>query len=110
MAGEDVFPPGFCALHWKPASLTDNMRRILQDASIVFLDPDNGVGRTTERHAALAGGAAKTCFHRISVLSTGNRQAWTDNMRRILQDASIVFLDPDNGVGRTTERHAALAG
>jgi hypothetical protein len=40
---------------------------------------------------------------------TGNRRGWADNMRKILQDASIVFLDPDNGVGPTTERHATTA-
>ncbi len=52
---------------------------------------------------------AKTRFHRVPVPSTGTRRAWTDNMRRTLQDASVVFLDPDNGVGPVTERHAPPA-
>jgi hypothetical protein len=50
----------------------------------------------------------KTYFHRVPVPSTGNRQAWASDMRRALQETSIVFLDPDNGVGRASERHATL--
>jgi hypothetical protein len=44
----------------------------------------------------------KTRFHRVPVPSTGNRQAWASDMGRALQEASIIFLDPDNGVGRTS--------
>jgi hypothetical protein len=50
-----------------------------------------------------------TCFHRAPMASRGNRQAWSDDMRRKLEDASIIFLDPDNGVGGATERHATFA-
>jgi hypothetical protein len=52
---------------------------------------------------------AKTCFHRVPMPGTGNRHSWADNMRKILHDASIVFLDPDNGVGLASERHATIA-
>jgi hypothetical protein len=52
---------------------------------------------------------AKTRFHRVPMADTGNRRGWADNMRKTLQDASIVFLDPDNGVGPATERHATIA-
>jgi hypothetical protein len=51
----------------------------------------------------------KTRFHRVPVPSTGNRQAWACDMVKALQEASIIFLDPDNCVGRASERHATIA-
>ena len=51
----------------------------------------------------------KTRFHRIPVPSTGNRQVWASDMKRTLQEASIIFLDPDNGIGNASERHATVA-
>ena len=52
---------------------------------------------------------AKTCFHRIPVPATGNRHTWASDMREALKSANIVFLDPDNGLGYATERHATAA-
>ena len=50
-----------------------------------------------------------TCFHRTPVPPRGSRQAWSDDMRRSLEHTSIIFLDPDNGVGGETERHSTVA-
>ena len=51
----------------------------------------------------------KTRFHRIPVPPAGSRGAWANNMVIALQEASIVFLDPDNGLGAASERHATVA-
>jgi hypothetical protein len=50
----------------------------------------------------------KTRFHRTPVPSAGNRRFWTRDMRAELQGASIIFLDPDNGVGNASERHTTV--
>jgi hypothetical protein len=50
-----------------------------------------------------------TRFHRIPVPRAGDRASWASNMTTALQDASIVFLDPDNGVGNASEQHATVA-
>jgi hypothetical protein len=50
----------------------------------------------------------KTRFHRIPVPSTGSRRSWAVDMHTVLQEASIIFLDPDNGVG-STEKHTTVA-
>jgi len=51
----------------------------------------------------------ETRFHRVPVPPSGSREAWASNMVGVLQEADIVFLDPDNGVGKESERHATLA-
>jgi hypothetical protein len=51
----------------------------------------------------------KTRFHHVPVPSAGNRDSWASNMKTALREASIVFLDPDNGVGDASERHATVA-
>ncbi len=48
-----------------------------------------------------------TLFHRVPVPSR-NRQAWAVDMKSALQGASIIFLDPDNGVGSASERHTTI--
>lgn len=50
-----------------------------------------------------------TKFHRAAVDSTGDRTAWVHEMTTALRSASIVFLDPDNGIGKATEQHATMA-
>ena len=50
-----------------------------------------------------------TRFHRIPVPRAGSRASWAGNMTAALQDASIVFLDPDNGVGNASVKHATVA-
>jgi hypothetical protein len=50
----------------------------------------------------------KTRFHRLPVPPTRNRPSWAIDMKNTLQEASIVFLDPDNGVGAASERHTTV--
>ncbi len=50
-----------------------------------------------------------TRFHRIRVPFAKNRQSWTADMKSMLREASIIFLDPDNGLGRVTKRHTTVA-
>lgn len=49
----------------------------------------------------------KTKFHRVPVPTRRNRQSWAVEMKRALQFATIIFLDPDNGLG-SSGRHATL--
>lgn len=49
----------------------------------------------------------KTRFHRIPVPSR-NRQSWAADMKSTLQEASIIFLDPDNGIGSADDRHTTV--
>ena len=50
----------------------------------------------------------RTLFHRVPVPSLRNRQAWADGMKNTLQGSSIIFLDPDNGIGSASERHTTV--
>jgi hypothetical protein len=50
-----------------------------------------------------------TRFHRIPVPRAGSRASWASFMTAALQSAGIVFLDPDNGVGKASEQHATAA-
>lgn len=50
----------------------------------------------------------KTRFHRIPVPPMGIRHSWVIDMKVVLQGASIIFLDPDNGVGRVSKRHTTI--
>jgi len=47
-------------------------------------------------------------FHRAPMPSRLERGAWGTLKRRALDSANIIFLDPDNGVGAETEKHATL--
>jgi hypothetical protein len=49
-----------------------------------------------------------TLFHRDPVSQRG-RQAWTETMLADLEAADLVFLDPDNGIGNQSTKHATLA-
>jgi hypothetical protein len=51
----------------------------------------------------------KALFHHVPVPPAGSREAWTGNMVAALREAGIVFLDPDNGVGNASQRHATVA-
>lgn len=51
----------------------------------------------------------ETRFHRVPVPPSGSREAWANNMVGVLREADIVFLDPDNGVGKESERHSTIA-
>lgn len=48
-------------------------------------------------------------FHREPMPSRAGRGAWGLRKRAALNGADIVFLDPDNGVGRETEKHATFS-
>ncbi|GBQ30024.1 hypothetical protein HLH34_11665 [Gluconacetobacter azotocaptans] len=37
------------------------------------------------------------------------RNAWGTRKRSILDGADIIFLDPDNGIGGETEKHATFS-
>ena len=47
-------------------------------------------------------------FHREPMPSRLERNAWGMHKRSALGGANIVFLDPDNGVGTESERHATF--
>jgi hypothetical protein len=50
----------------------------------------------------------QTHFHRVPLPAKGSRQSWVQDMKRALQGCGIVFLDPDNGVGGVSKRHATV--
>lgn len=47
-------------------------------------------------------------FHREPMPSRFQRSTWGMHKRSALDGANIVFLDPDNGIGAETEKHATL--
>jgi hypothetical protein len=49
-----------------------------------------------------------TLFYRERMPSRFQRSAWVMQMHSALEGADIVFLDPDNGVGAETEKHATF--
>ena len=49
-----------------------------------------------------------TVFHREPMPSRAQRHAWGLRKRTALDQSDIVFLDPDNGIGDPTERHATF--
>jgi len=48
-------------------------------------------------------------FHRDPMPSRVGRSAWGARKRTTLDGADIVFLDPDNGVGAESEKHATFS-
>jgi hypothetical protein len=48
-------------------------------------------------------------FHRESMPPRAGRSAWGTRKRSALDGADIVFLDPDNGIGGETEKHATFS-
>jgi hypothetical protein len=50
-----------------------------------------------------------TLFHREPVPSGRDRLAWATRKRTTLEGADIVFLDPDNGVGAESIKHATFS-
>jgi hypothetical protein len=50
----------------------------------------------------------ETTFHREPVPANALRGAWAAAMAHRLRDCGLVFLDPDNGVGAPSRRHATL--
>ena len=52
---------------------------------------------------------ASALFHREPIPSPDLRHAWSAQKRAALDDADIVFLDPDNGLGAETMKHATFS-
>jgi hypothetical protein len=48
-------------------------------------------------------------FHREPIPPRGERSAWGTRKRSALKGADIVFLDPDNGIGAETKKHATFS-
>jgi len=48
-------------------------------------------------------------FHREPMPLRVERSAWGARKREALDGANIVFLDPDNGLGEETEKHATFS-
>ena len=48
-------------------------------------------------------------FHREPMPARGERNAWGTRKRSALDGADIVFLDPDNGIGAETQKHATFS-
>lgn len=49
-----------------------------------------------------------TTFHSDPVPSRPVRAVWADGMCQQLTDCNLVFVDPDNGLGRPSPRHVTL--
>jgi hypothetical protein len=50
---------------------------------------------------------ARTVFHRVP-LTARRRADWVQGMVEAMGDAELVFLDPDNGLGRGALKHARI--
>jgi hypothetical protein len=48
-------------------------------------------------------------FHGEPMPPRAERSAWGTRKRSALDGADIVFLDPDNGIGRETDKHATFS-
>lgn len=78
------------------------------------LDPElyDQLGEMQERSVAelerLAIWPNGTVFHRVQ-LTAQNRAAWIQDMVKAMGAADLVFLDPDNGLGRGALKHARIA-
>lgn len=72
-----------------------------------------GLGSLPERSVAALEQAAiwptGALFHREPIPPRGERNAWGMRKRSALNGADIVFLDPDNGIGAETEKHATFS-
>jgi hypothetical protein len=85
------------------------------DAAWRLLDEERHTGLATlpERSIAALERAAiwptGVLFHREPVPPRDERSAWGTRKRSALNGADIVFLDPDNGIGAETEKHATFS-
>jgi hypothetical protein len=51
----------------------------------------------------------KPLFHRDPMPTRAERSVWGTRKRNALDGADIVFLDPDNGIGKETKKHATFS-
>jgi hypothetical protein len=49
-----------------------------------------------------------TLFYRPSIPQTNKRSEWSEAMRVCLESSELVFLDPDNGLGMNSKKHATF--
>lgn len=73
----------------------------------------DGLSSLPERGIAALEGTGiwppRTRFFREPVPSRSEREAWSARMVRTLEPADLVFLDPDNGLGGESSKHATFA-
>jgi hypothetical protein len=50
----------------------------------------------------------ETCFHSSPVPNIRSRSAWASRMAEELEHCNLVFLDPDNGIGKAAKRYTTL--
>ena len=71
-----------------------------------------GLATLPERSIAALEEAAiwpiKALFHREPMPTRAERSVWGTRKRNALDGADVVFLDPDNGIGGETEKHATF--
>ena len=48
-------------------------------------------------------------FHREPMPTRAERSVWGKRKRNALDGANLVFLDPDNGIGKETQKHATFS-
>lgn len=52
---------------------------------------------------------AGTIFHRTPIpWRFAQRREWFEDLKATLEPASLIFLDPDNGIGQPSRKHATL--
>lgn len=71
-----------------------------------------GITALTERSIAALELApiwpAGSIFYREPICTRPGRFDWSERKRFSLETADLIFLDPDNGIGPETEKHATL--
>lgn len=71
------------------------------------------LGSLTERSIVALESAAiwpqGVLFHQEPIPHRAERAAWASRMREALKDANLVFLDPDNGIGNSSIKHATMS-
>lgn len=78
------------------------------------LDPQlhEGLSTLPERSVAALEAAAiwpkGTAFHREPIPYKKHRSSWAEKKRTALNEANIIFFDPDNGLGKADAKHATL--
>jgi hypothetical protein len=72
-----------------------------------------GLSDISKRSVAALEGAAiwptGTVFHRTPMPPSFMRDGWGKEKRAVMEKADVVFLDPDNGLGGETVKHATLS-
>lgn len=86
-----------------------------EDLAYKELDPvlHEGLSRLPERSVVALERAPiwpnGTVFHRHPVPTKDGRAAWSETKRKALDGADVVFLDPDNGLGDSSVKHATYS-